>query len=115
MSYNPLKLHATKKKKPLCFDEDFFFTMIGTEAGGIDKELSKRLYFGFVKHISKQLTREKMIRLPHLGDFAIRRRKESLLFSGNRQTRTLIEANCIKFYPADRWKAHFNLNGALDV
>jgi hypothetical protein len=107
MSYNPLKIRQIKKIKPLSFDEDHFFTQLSMESGGLDKDTVKRVYFGMVKHISKSLAKDGVIRAPHMGDFTLLRRKESVMFSGVGQ-RTLAEPITLKFFANELWKKHFS-------
>jgi len=85
-------------------DENVFFTELSTESG-LDIETCKRLYLAMVRVINRRVFEKYVIRLPHLGDFALVMRAESLSCVGKTR-QVLPPKRTLKFYPLDKWTGY---------
>ena len=107
----PINRHALRKKG--FFDEERFYRLLSEHCGYIDPVVSKRFYLGLVKAVTGELRTRGLVRLPHLGDFALVWQKSKSGFSGRigkEHTRTLLPpTRMIKFYPNDGWRKYFSI------
>lgn len=62
---------------------------------------------GLVYHINSEMKENGVVRLPHLGDFALVKQKTKLGWKG--QFRAMIDGTyMVKFYPKEAWRDYFS-------
>jgi len=119
MAHAPkINIRALSKKGVL--KEDRFFMLLSQHCNYVDPETVRNFYMGLVRHCTKELRKNGVVRLPHMGDLALVRQKPKLGWSGQFQT-MLHGKYALKFYPKDLWKKYFmklserpGAEGALD-
>ena len=102
------------------FDETRFFRLLSEQCNYIAPETAKDFYMGLVRHITKELREKGVIRLPHLGDFALVKQKPRMGWAGKVQ-KVLDSTYVIKFFVKSSWRKYFSeierrpgLEGKLD-
>jgi len=108
----PIKRNELRKNK--AFDDERFYRELSESCGYISHDMAQRYYLSLVKVITKRLKNEDLIRLPHLGDFALVQQQEKKVLGGKdiagRYLRRVLPAQKIlKFYPLDSWRKYFNM------
>jgi nucleoid DNA-binding protein len=104
MPHKPPIERRQLKKQGLLNEKDFF-RKLQASCNYVDEETVHRFYMGLVKTITKELRDHNVVRLPHLGDFALVAQKPKTLIVGNR--REIRGANILKFYPKFAWRQYF--------
>jgi len=115
---SPINVRALAKKGVL--DEDRFFRLLSEQNNYVDAKTVKDFYMGLVRLLTQELRRHGVVRLPHIGDFALVKKKDSIGWAGKIQT--MIKGSyMLKWYPHIGWKKYFKkleektgLEGALD-
>lgn len=109
MPHNPpINLRELGKKGLL--DTGRFYGLLSQKCNYMDEESVKTVYLGLVKLISEQLRENDVIRLPHLGDFAlVPQAPRSQLIGRGRQF--MAGMKVLKFYPKYAWRQYFNTRG----
>ena len=115
---SPIDIKAITKSGVL--DEEKFFMLLSQQCNYVTPETVKSFYLGLVRHLTSELRKNGVVRLPHLGDFALVRQKPKIGWAG--QFQTLMEGKyMLKFYPKDTWRKYFvklqekpGRDGALD-
>lgn len=106
MAYTP-PIKRRELGKLGVFDDEVFYRELSERCGYVDPETAKRFYIGLVKLITYNLREKGVVRLPHLGDFAIVPQKKRSVLIG--KTRKTIEGlKVLKFYPLEVWRKYFN-------
>lgn len=100
----PIKRRELRKQGLL--NEDDFFIKLQANCNFVDEETVRRFYMGMVKTITKELRDNGVVRLPHLGDFALVPQKPKTLLAG--KTRQFRSAIVLKFYPKVAWRQYFS-------
>lgn len=100
----PIRIRELKKEGLL--NEEAFFVNLQKNCNYVDEEVLRRFYMGLVKTVSQELTRNKVCRLPFLGDFALVRMKPKSFLKG--KTREYRSAVVLRFYPKVSWRMYFN-------
>lgn len=95
-----------RENKHLLSDERFY-KLLGQQYNHISKDEAFILYIAIVKLVEQELRRHKMVRLPHLGDFALVKYKGGPALMGSQQVR-VGEHEVLKFYPKERLRRYFN-------
>ena len=105
MAHTPkIDLRALGKKGIL--REDRFFKLLLQHCNYAAPEMVKDFYLGLVRHITKELRDNGVVRLPHLGDFALVKQKPKIGWAGKFQV--MIEGKyMLKFYAKDTWRKYF--------
>jgi nucleoid DNA-binding protein len=114
----PIDLRELAKKG--VFDEDRFFRMLSENNNYVDDKTSRDFYMGLVRLITKELRKNGVLRLPHLGDFALVKQPDRIGWAGKQQG--ILEGKySLKFYPKEAWRKYFSKlsektgrEGALD-
>jgi len=96
-----------RKERKHLFNEERFYSLLAKECPHISKDEAFLLYIGMVKLVEQELRRNKVIRLPHLGDFALVEQKARPGWMGTKQV-MLKEREVLKFYPKERLRRYFN-------
>lgn len=100
----PIDLRELQKKGVL--DEVRFFRMLSEECNYVAPETVKDFYMGLVRHMTSELKKNGVVRMPHLGDFALVKQKPRLGWAG--QFQTMLEGGyMLKFYAKDTWRKYF--------
>lgn len=114
----PIDLRELAKKGIL--DEDRFFTLLSAENNYVDPGTTRDFYMGLVRLLTKELRKNGVVRLPHLGDMALVKAKDKIGWAGQYQ-RMITGKYMLKFYPKEIWRKYFakleektGLEGALD-
>jgi len=94
------------KNKDILNDKRFF-RLLSEQTNFIDPDTTFLFYIGLVALISDELRKNKIIRLPHLGDFALVEQKRRPAWMG--KLHAVIGAReVLKFYPSERLRRYFN-------
>lgn len=115
MISTPRRKHHEWKKKGL-FDEKRFYDLLSVKCNYIDQENVKMFYLGLVRLVSEELRENGMVRLPHIGDFAIamNNRRGGKVLAGRKPNSRMPmwqvrkgPTRVLKFYPNDAWRKYF--------
>lgn len=94
-------------RKAGLLNEDHFYRLVSEQNNYVDQKAIKEIYLGMVRAITGEILKNGMIRLPHLGDFALVKQKDKIGLVGKQ--RKMIKGRCIlKFYAIDTWRFYFN-------
>jgi nucleoid DNA-binding protein len=104
MPYTP---PINRRKNKHLLNDERFYKLLGQQYSHISKDEAFILYIAIVKLVEQELRRHKMVRLPHLGDFALVRHKGGPALIGDRQVR-IGDREVLKFYPKERLRRYFN-------
>lgn len=119
MAHTPqIDVRALAKKGVL--DEDRFFRLLSEQNNYVDTKTIKDFYMGLVRLATQELRQNGVVRLPHLGDFALVKQKDRMGWAG--QFQTMLQGKyMLKFYPKETWRRYFSKlsektgrEGALD-
>lgn len=105
MSHKPPIDISALKKEGLLNEEDFF-RKLSEKCNYIDERTVRNFYLGVVKVLTEELRKNGVVRLPHIGDFAMLKKKPSMGISGTSQV-VLDNVHMLKFYPNRAWKDYF--------
>lgn len=113
-------INTSKLKKEGIIDEEKFFSLLSAENNYIDLKNTKTFYMGLVRVMTKELKEKGIVRLPHIGDFALVKQKDRYGLKG--KTMGMITGvYVVKFYIKRAWRDYFKkleeksgLQGALD-
>lgn len=87
--------------------EDRFYQLLAARCNYVDDKIVKSFYLALVKLVVSELRANKVIRLPHLGDFALVEQKPKTALVG--KFRKFIGAiRIVKFYPKDALRQYFS-------
>ena len=84
-----------------------FFRLLSKQNNFMDPEVSFLFYAGLVSLIGDELTKNKFIRLPHLGDFALVEQKPRVAWLG-RIHAVIGTREVLKFYPKEKLRRYMN-------
>jgi len=119
MPHTP-KIGLRELQKKGVLNEDRFFMLLAEHCNYVSPETLRDFYMGLVRHITKELRKNGVVRLPHLGDFALVKQKDKLGWAGKYQ-RMLEGKYMLKFYALQVWRQYFiglsekpGLEGFLD-
>jgi len=104
----PIRRRELKKQGLL--NEDDFYKKLQANCNYIDEENIRRFYSALVKTVTKELRDNSVVRLPHLGDFALVPQKPKTMLTG--KTRQIRPATVLKFYPKAAWRMYFSARQA---
>ena len=101
-------------------NEERFFSLLSQHCNYVSPQVIKDFYLGLVRHVTKELRTNGVVRFPHLGDFALVKQKDRLGWNG--RYRAILQGKyALKFYPNYNWRNYFvlfskkdGLEGALD-
>lgn len=105
MAHTPI-IDVRKIAKKGVLDEKRFFTLLSQECNYVSPETLRDFYMGLVRHATKELRTNGIVRFPHLGDFALVKQKSRIGWAG--QFQTILKGKYIlKFYPKEIWRKYF--------
>lgn len=93
------------KRKEL-LNEKRFYRLLSSQTNFIDPDTSFLFYMGLVALIGDELRRNKFVRLPHLGDFALVEQKPRPAWMGKLHA-VIGSREILKFYPKERLRRYF--------
>ena len=121
MPYTP-KINLKELVKKGVLNEDHFFQILSEQNNYVDVKTVKDFYMGLVRVITAELRKNGVVRLPHLGDFALVKQKDRIGWIGYKHQGLVTGKYMIKFYVKDTWRKYFTglseksgLEGKLDV
>ena len=101
----PINIRGLQKTGIL--NEDRFFLLLAQQCNYVDAKTVRQFYLGLVRYITKELRKNGVARLPHLGDFALVKQKDKLGLVGRRQM-MVIGKYVLKFYAKEAWRQYFS-------
>lgn len=115
---SPIDVRALNKAG--VFDEDRFYRLLSEQCNYTSPEVVKSFYMGLVRHLTAELRKNGVVRLPELGDLALVKQKERFGWAG--QFQGIIQGKyMLKFYIKGTWRKYFSKleeksgrEGALD-
>ncbi len=93
-------------KKNLLSDKRFY-RLLSEQSNFIDPDTAFLFYAGLVALIGDELRKNKIVRLPHLGDFALVEQKPRPAWCG-RMHAVIGSREILKFYPKERLRRYFS-------
>lgn len=96
-----------RRENKVLLSEDRFFRMLASQCPQISRDEAFLLYIGMVQVVEQELRRNKVVRLPHLGDFALVTQKPRSGWMGSLRVQ-MGEREVLKFYPKERLRRYFN-------
>lgn len=119
MAHTP-KYGVREVKKTGVLDEKRFFMLLSHQCDFVEPKIVKKFYMGLVRHLTGELRKNGIVRLPHLGDIALVKKKDGMGWAGKHQV-ILKGQYLLKFYSCKQWRTYFSklgqrdgLEGALD-
>ena len=104
MPHTPPTKHLRKKE---LMDANRFYRLLGEQCNFVDRDTIFSFYMGLVALVGQELRQHKIIRLPHLGEFALITQKPKTAWVG--KAHVVIGAReILKFYPKERLRRYFN-------
>lgn len=87
-------------------DEQRFYRLLSQQCNYSDRDTVFLFYIGLVHHVTQELRRHKLVRLPHLGDMALVKQKPRPGWAGKGRV-FFVEKDVLKFYPKERLRRYF--------
>lgn len=104
MAWTPPIQHLKRKE---LLSEKRFYGLISKEFNYIDPDVALLFYMAIISVIGEELRKNRFIRLPHLGDFALITQKPRPAWLG--KTHVVIGSReILKFYPKEYLRRRFN-------
>lgn len=100
-----------RNKNRHLLNDERFYKLLSQQYSHISKDEAFIMYIAIVKLVEQELRRHKMIRLPHLGDFALVKYKGRPALVGGQQVQ-MGDREVLKFYPKERLRRYFNAQQA---
>lgn len=100
----PIQLKALSKAG--AFKEEDFYKELAMQAGHIDAEQAKKFYMALVRVITRRLREKGVVKLPHLGYFALVFQKEKWGLMGKAMG-YVKSCYTVKFYVMETWKEYW--------
>ena len=119
MAHTP-KIGIQELKKRGHLDEKVFYRLLGEQCNFMAPEAVKDFYMGLVRHLTSELRKNGVVRLPQLGDMYLLKQKDSYGWMGKVQGQ-IRGRYMLKFKGNEAWRAYFTKlaekdgrEGALD-
>ena len=88
---------------------DEFFKLVAVNSGISDIDVVKRVFYGMVKTMSRELRNNKIINLPDWGKFFLKVHKERKAINVNTRDQMIVPpTNVLKFVPDYKVKSYFH-------
>lgn len=84
-----------------------FYRLLSEHANFIDPDTTFAFYMSLVALVGEELRRNKIVRLPHLGDFALIRQQPRVAWTGSIQAK-IDSREVLRFYPKERLRRYFS-------
>ncbi len=105
MAHTP-KINIQELKKKGHLKEDVFFTLLSAQCNYVDEKTVKNFYMGLVRHLTAELRKNGVVRMPHLGDMYLLKQKDTYGWLGKKMGE-IRGRYLLKFNVADSWRAYF--------
>ena len=119
MPHTP-KINISELKKKGYLDEDKFYQLLSEKLNYMDPKTVRNFYMGLVKHLTSELRKNGVVRMPHIGDIYLLKQADGYGWIGKRMG-PIVGKYLLKFTPNATWKAYFGkiaerdgLEGNLD-
>lgn len=119
MPHNP-PINISELEKQGVFNKERFFRLLSEQNNYVDPKTVQDFYMGLVRLLTQELREKGVVRLPHLGDFALVKQKDKMGRVGKRNI-MISGKYMLKFYPNNSWRKYFSKlsekpgrEGALD-
>ena len=111
MGWKPPLQHLRKKE---LLGNERFYRLLSEYSNYMDPEAVVRIYIGLVGLITRELEKNKFIRLPILGEFGLVRQKSRPALIG--KSHCVIDGmEILRFYPKEDFRRHFNRRQKIQV
>lgn len=97
-------MRALAKKGVL--NEERFFELLSAQNNYVDTKTMKDFYMGLVRVMTQEIRKNGIVRLPHIGDFALLKSEDHLGWAGKVQ-RIISGSYLLKFYANHAWRKYF--------
>lgn len=104
MSWKP---PINRENKEL-FKQKRFFRLLSAKSNFMDPDATFLCYMGLVALVEQELRINKVVRLPHLGDFALVEQKPRMAWINKAHVK-IGAREIVKFYPKEKMRRHFSL------
>ncbi|MFH1769909.1 MAG: HU family DNA-binding protein [Parcubacteria group bacterium] len=104
MAWTPPTKHLRDKR---LLSEKRFYRLISQQSNYIDPEMAFLFYMSMVAVIGEELRKNKIVRLPHLGDFSLITQKSRPAWVGKSHV-VISPREVLKFYPKEHLRRYFN-------
>ena len=100
----PINISELAKKGIL--DENRFFKLLSESNNYVDERTVRDFYMGLIRMMTKEIRTNGIVRLPHIGDFALVKTKPRMGWIG--KTMGMVpEMSVLKFYANNSWRKYF--------
>ncbi len=106
MAHTP-SINLSELKKTGILDEDRFYRLLSEQNNYVDHKSVKDFYMGLVRLLTKELRDNGVVRLPHLGDLAMVKQKDTTGLAGKFRVK-IVGKYILKFYPKEAWRDYFS-------
>lgn len=106
MPYTP-KINLKELTKKGVLNEDRFFQLLSEQNNYVDVKTVKDFYMGLVRVLTQELRKNGVVRLPHLGDIALIKQKDTVGWIGYKLQGHISGKYMVKFYVKDTWRKYF--------
>jgi len=87
--------------------ENDFFSALSAQNNYMDKRAVRDFYMGLVRVLTDELRENGIVRMPHIGDFAMVLQKDRMGWSG-KERKMFKRKYILKFYSNDSWRKYLN-------
>jgi len=119
MGYTP-KIGIQELKKKGYLDEKVFYRLLGEQCNYMAPEAVKTFYLGLVRHLTSELKKNGIVRMPLIGDMYLLKQKDTYGWVG-KVMGEIRGRYLLKFKAAQSWRGYFmkvaerdGREGALD-
>ena len=103
---HPLPIDVRALGKEGVLDEERFFRLLSGHCNYVAPEVVKNFYEGLFHHMTDELRKNGVVRLPRIGDFALVKQKPTMGWAGQFQ-RIIKGSYILTFYPHQGWRKYF--------
>lgn len=113
---SPINIKLSRERGLL--DEKRFYALLSEKCNYMDEENVRMFYLGLVKLMTQELRDNNLIRLPHIGDFALTSLRPQVKLNGKRKDGSYIYSmikptHVLRFKPRDAWAKYFKLKAPI--
>ena len=100
----PIKIRALANSGVL--SEERFFRLLSERCNFVDPKTVKSFYLSLVRLMTAELRKNGVVRLPHIGDLALVKQKDTVGWVGNTQKK-IEERYALRFYVNGAFRDYF--------
>lgn len=97
---------VAKLKKDGVLDEVTFYRLLSEKCNYMDPEATRTFYMGLVQHMTSELRKHGVVRLPHIGDFYLLKQQNTKGWAGKHMA-AIADKYLLKYDPKESWKDYF--------